>query len=138
MSNNNARHYRVADQIQKDLAVLIRTEVKDPDLSVFVTIEEVRVTRDLGQAKIYFTTLDDKGEMSELILNKASGYLRSALGKRIRIRSIPQLFFVFDTTTQEGGRISSLIDKALSADAAGRGEHNQDEESSEDNQSSDN
>lgn len=128
MSKDNPRSYRVADQIQKDLAQLIRNEVKDPRLSPFVTIEEVRVTRDLSVAKIYFTTLDDKGPESEEVLNRAAGFLRSALGKLIRMRSVPQLRFVHDTTSQEAQQLSSVIDKAVAADQS---RHQEDESEQE-------
>lgn len=116
MNNDNPRHYRVSDQIQKDLAVLIRTHVKDPRLSPFVTIEEVRTTTDLTQAKVYFTTLDDKGEEAEAILNKAANFLRKELGKRIRMRSIPSLKFIHDTTAKDGQKMSDLISQAIKSD----------------------
>lgn len=116
MNNDNPRHYRVSDQIQKDLAVLIRTHVKDPRLSPFVTIEEVRTTTDLTQAKVYFTTLDDKGEEAEAILNKAANFLRKELGKRIRMRSIPSLKFIHDTTAKDGQKMSNLISQAIKSD----------------------
>lgn len=116
MSNDNPRHYRVSDQIQKDLAILIRTHVKDPRLSPFITIEEVRTTTDLTQAKVFFTTLDDDGKESEVILAKAAGFLRRELGKRIRMRSVPNLTFVYDTTVQEGQKMSNLISEALKSD----------------------
>ncbi|EDY87482.1 ribosome-binding factor A [gamma proteobacterium HTCC5015] len=116
MAKDYPRSYRVADQIQKDLANLIRTEVKDPRLSDFVTLEEVRVTRDLSQAKIYITTLDDKAEDSAAVLNRASGFLRGVLGKRLRLRVIPQLHFIYDATQEEAQRIDGLIREAIASD----------------------
>lgn len=118
MNNTNARHYKVADQIQKDLVVLIRKQIKDPALSPMLTIEEVRVSKDLGQAKVYFSTLDDKGEHSATILNNAAGYLRAQLFKLLKMRSVPHLEFIYDTTSQQANHISDLIDSAISADAA--------------------
>lgn len=125
MSDSSPRAYRVADQIQKDLAVLIRSEVKDPRLSPFITLEEVRVTRDLSVATIYISTLDDKGEESQRILAKAAGYLRRELGKRIRMRSIPELRFVYDTLSEDAQRMSGLINEAVAADKAARGDEDE-------------
>ena len=118
MSDNNPRNYRVADQIQKDLAGLIRTEIKDPRLSQFVTIEEVRVTRDLSVAKVFITTLDDKGEISQEVLSSAAGFLRRKLGQLIRMRSVPELRFVHDTVSEDGNRMSGLIAEAVASDKA--------------------
>ena len=118
MSDNNPRNYRVADQIQKDLAGLIRTEIKDPRLSQFVTIEEVRVTRDLSVAKVFITALDDKGEISQEVLSSAAGFLRRKLGQLIRMRSVPELRFVHDTVSEDGNRISGLIAEAVASDKA--------------------
>lgn len=129
MSDSSPRAYRVADQIQKDLAVLIRSEVKDPRLSPFITIEEVRVTRDLSVATIYISTLDDKGEDSQRILEKAAGFLRRELGKRIRMRSVPELRFVYDTLSEDAQHMSGLINKAIAADKAARGEDDEGVES---------
>lgn len=114
------RSYRVGDQIQKDLVELIRTGVKDPRLSPFITIEEVRVSRDLSLAKVYFTVLDDApeaGEHNAQILQRAAGFLRGELGKRIRMRSIPSLRFIHDNTSAQGRQMSQLIDAALKADS---------------------
>ncbi len=122
MSDSSPRAYRVADQIQKDLAALIRAQVKDPRLSQFVVIEEVRVSRDLSVATIYISTLDDKGEESQQVLNRAAGFLRRELARRIRIRSIPELRFVYDALSKDAQQISSLIHQAIAADEAAHGE----------------
>lgn len=125
MTTNN-RSYRVGDQIQKDLVQLIRSAIKDPRLSRFITIEEVRVSKDLSIAKVYFTILDGdvaQGDENAQILQNAAGFLRSELGKRIRMRSIPSLRFIHDTTAIEARRMSGLIDAALKADKANAGEH---------------
>ena len=110
------RHQRVGDQIQRDLAGLIRTEIQDPRLSPMVTVAEVRVAADLSHAKIFITVLDDKGEQSVDVLNRAAGFLRSKLGRKLHLRTIPVLHFVFDTTAETGERLSSLIDQAIAAD----------------------
>lgn len=132
MSDASPRSFRVADQIQKDLAGLIRTEVKDPRISKFVTIEEVRVTKDLSVATIYISTLDDKGADSQMVLAQAAGFLRRELGKRIRMRSVPELRFVCDTLAEDAQHMSGLISKAVKADAEARGDDAESEDGTED------
>jgi ribosome-binding factor A len=113
------RSDRVGDQMQRELADLIRLEVKDPRVGM-VTLSGVEVTRDLAHAKVYFTQLggEEKGLEAEQGLNHAAGYLRHALGTRMRLRSVPQLRFIYDDTPERGARISALIDSAIAEDAA--------------------
>jgi len=113
------RSDRVGDQMQRELAELIRLEVKDPRVGM-VTLSGVEVSRDLAHAKVYFTQLggEDKGLEAEQGLNHAAGYLRHALGTRMRLRSVPQLRFIYDDTPERGARLSALIDSAIAEDAA--------------------
>jgi ribosome-binding factor A len=95
------RGLRVADQIQKDLSELIAYELKDPRVGM-ITISEVKLTPDYAHAKIYFTLLKDSPEEVKQTLeglNKAAGYLRNLLGKRLHIHTLPTLHFVHDTST---------------------------------------
>jgi ribosome-binding factor A len=108
------RGLRVADQIQKDLSELIAFELKDPRVGM-VTISEVQLTPDYAHAKIYFTLLKDSAEEVRQTLeglNKASGYLRNMLGKRLHIHTLPSLHFLHDTSTVRGLAMSALIDQA--------------------------
>lgn len=113
------RSERVGDQMQRELAELIRLEVKDPRVGM-LTLSGVEVSRDLSHAKVYFTLLDgeEKGHEAEAGLNHAAGYLRHALGHRLRLRVVPTLRFIYDDTPERGARISALIDSALAEDAA--------------------
>jgi ribosome-binding factor A len=111
---NPQRLRRLADQIQRELSELVRTEVKDPRVGM-ITITGVEVTSDLAHAKIFFTTLDE-GEAraaTEQGLRRASGFLRSALGQRITAHNVPELHFMFDASVEEGVRLSRLIDDAV-------------------------
>jgi len=113
-----SRTLRVGDQIQRELSSLIMREVKDPRLGM-VTITEVEVSRDLAVAKIFVTLLNNTQEViSEQIgiLNTASGYLRSLLGKNMRLRIIPQLKFIFDDSIERAANMSALINKARNLD----------------------
>ena len=104
------RSFRVADQIQRDLAELIR-ELKDPRIGM-LTINTVEVSPDYAHAKVYFSLLvGDPGEC-EAGLNEAAGYLRNGLFKRLQIHTVPTLHFQFDRTTEHAAELSALIREA--------------------------
>ncbi len=118
MPKDFSRNQRVSDQIQRDLSVLIRKEIKDPRIGM-ITISEVEVAGDLAIAKVYFTVLGGTQEQnlqSGEILNRAAGYLRSLLGKGMKIRTVPQLKFIYDNAFENASQISDLIDKARASD----------------------
>lgn len=123
MAKENSRLRRIGDQMQRDLSVLIQQEVKDPRLGM-VTINAVKVSRDLSYADIYFTCMafGDNAEAEradqEAVLNKASGFLRSMLAQEIQLRVMPQLRFHYDTVLETGTRLTGLIDEALRQDQA--------------------
>jgi len=117
MAKEFSRTRRVADQIQRNLAELIQMELGDPRVGM-VTVTGVEVTHEFERARIYFTvlgkTLADKEQIdiSTEVLNKAAGYLRSALAKRLKLRTTPQLIFVYDSSMEKGNRLSDLIKQA--------------------------
>jgi ribosome-binding factor A len=109
------RGLRVADQIQRDLSVIISAELKDPRVGM-ITLTEVQVTPDYAHAKVFFTSLRDTPDqiLTTLnCLNKAAGFLRMHLGKCLHIHTLPQLHFVHDTSTMNGIAMSKLIDQAM-------------------------
>lgn len=115
MPKEYARSERVAQTITRQLAMILRKEVKDPRVSS-LTITDVEVTKDLRQAKIFVTSMfedktDIKGTMDAL--EKANGFLRHALAAVIDMRHCPNLIFSYDNSISEGARMSALIDKAL-------------------------
>lgn len=108
------RGLRVADQIQRDLAEIIWSELKDPRVGM-ITLTEVQLTPDYAHAKVYFTTLtDEPAAIKNTVdaLAKAAGFLRAQLGLRLRIHTLPQLHFIHDTSTMRGMAMSKLIDEA--------------------------
>ncbi len=110
--SDGSRAERVGAELLRELTLLLRSEVKDPRIGP-VTLQEVRVNRDLGHAKVYFTCfpLDDCGDEQVQVLNGAlAGFLRRALARRVRLRVVPQLHFVHDTSVLEGERLAALID----------------------------
>ncbi|GAA0707066.1 30S ribosome-binding factor RbfA [Vreelandella titanicae] len=115
------RTHRVADQLQKELAVLIQREVKDPRLGM-VTVSGVTVSRDLGYSDVYVTLLGEQEperiKENLQVLKRAAGFLRSQIAKRIKLRHVPELRFHFDESVVRGQQLSSLIDEAVTTDRA--------------------
>ena len=109
------RSFRVADQIQRDVAELIR-DLKDPRIGM-VTIHAVEVTPDYAHATVFFSVLvGDPGEC-EQALNEAAGFIRNGLFKRLQIHTVPTLHFKFDRTTERAAELTALIAKANSTRA---------------------
>ena len=118
MSKDYPRSYRVADQIQRELSVLIRSEVKDPRVPSTMTIAGVDVNKDLSIAKVFVSTFDLQSDVQvreDAVdgLNQAAGYLRKLLGNTMRMRSVPQLRFEYDNVQEDATRLSSIIDDAV-------------------------
>jgi len=119
MSQEYSRAQRVADQIQKILASLIQNELKDPRVGM-VTITAVAVSKEFDVAKVYFSSFSLDGDTSETLkgLTQSAGVLRSALAKRLKIRTTPKLMFVLDESVEYGNRLSTLIDDAMDEEAS--------------------
>jgi ribosome-binding factor A len=118
MAREYARTDRVGQQIQKEIAIILMREIKDPRLSM-TTVSAVEVTRDLAYAKVFVTFFNDNAEdikASLEVLADAEGYIRSLLGKRLRARIMPHLRFVYDSSMSEGVRMSALVDQAVASD----------------------
>ena len=110
-----SRSIRVADQIQREIALLVAREVADPRVGD-VTVSGVDLSPDMRYAKILVTPgLDTDGDASVDALNRAAGFLRSRLGRRIRMRRLPRLVFEHDRTLELALRIDALIDGAAPA-----------------------
>jgi ribosome-binding factor A len=114
MSLHRAR--RIGEQIKRELAELLRLEIKDPRVG-FVTLTSVEVSPDLEHAKIFFTLLgSEEPEATSRALNHAAGFLRTQLGRRIRLRAVPSLRFVHDISVERGLRLNQLISQAIAED----------------------
>jgi ribosome-binding factor A len=108
----STRNQRVADQIQRDLADLIVREIRDPRIGL-VTISGVELSPDYAHAKVFFTVIGSSAKDAADGLNAAAGHLHNLLFKRLRMRSIPRLQFVHDTSVERGFEIDRLIDQAV-------------------------
>lgn len=126
MGKEFSRSQRVAEQIRRDLAELIRLEVKDPRVGL-ISLTEVEISPDFSHCKVYFSSMRGEEGLDEILagLRRASGFLRRELGKRIRIHTLPELHFHYDKSVLEGSRLSALIDETVRADR----EHDSDPES---------
>ncbi|OFZ67167.1 MAG: ribosome-binding factor A [Betaproteobacteria bacterium RBG_16_56_24] len=112
---NFQRTDRIAQQIQREVAELVRLHINDPRVRL-VTITGVEVARDYSHAKIFFTRLDGKHEEAQQGLEHAGGFLRSHLAHSIKLRIMPQLHFVYDSSVERGSHLSQLIDQAVASD----------------------
>jgi len=119
------RGLRVADQIQRDLAELIR-DLKDPRIGM-VTISNVEVTPDYAHAKVRFSVLVGSPTECEEGLNEAAGFLRNGLFKRLQIHTVPTLHFHFDRTTERAAELNALINRAVADKAKDADEPGTDE-----------
>jgi ribosome-binding factor A len=125
MAKEYSRAQRIGDQMQRELAQLIRLEIKDPRLGGLVTITAVEVSRDASHAKVFVTVMGGEPEegvdgvaQSIKVLNDASGFLRMQLGKAMKLRSVPNLRFHYDESVIRGAQLSALIERAVSEDSA--------------------
>ena len=118
MKKHSPRAQRVADQIQRELADLLRLHLKDPRVGM-VTITAVDVSPDLRHAKVLFTHLVGAEHAPSTVqaLEHAAGYLRSELAHRLKLYSVPRLEFVYDDSIETGIRLSKLIDRAVDEDS---------------------
>ena len=137
MMKEFSRTDRVSEFLQKELANLIQFEVKDPRLGM-VTVQEVRVSKDIGYADVFVTVMafgaQDKeakalaNKESLAVLNNAAGFLRTKVGKALTARTTPELRFYIDDTLETGMRVSSLIEEAVAVDKERQGARDDNEE----------
>jgi ribosome-binding factor A len=122
MAREFSRTDRVGSQVQRELASIIRNELDDPRLGM-LTIQEVRISKDFSHAKVYYTSLGSSLEPVEIqrILKEAAPFLRHELGRKVNMRTTPELRFIHDESVERGARLSSLIEDAVKSDAAKHG-----------------
>jgi ribosome-binding factor A len=117
-ASQTRRSERIADQIQRELAELIRLEVRDPRVQL-VTITAVELSRDKSHAKVFFTVFGTEIEAQETLagLQRAAGFLRTSIAHRLTTRTVPDLHFAYDASIERGVRLSRLIDEAVAPKA---------------------
>ncbi|WP_416776894.1 30S ribosome-binding factor RbfA [Xenorhabdus budapestensis] len=135
MAREFSRTQRVAQEMQKEIAIILQREVKDPRIGM-ATVSGVEVSRDLAYAKVFVTFMNvlveehdsDKVQGSIKALNEASGFIRSLLGKAMRLRVIPELTFSYDSSLIEGMRMSNLVTNVVKNDEQRRASADHNEE----------
>ena len=117
MPNDFSINKRIEVKIHRIISEAISLKIKDKRLKTII-ITEVNLSRDLGYAKIYFTSLnqDNQSKNNIDILNKASGFLRKEISNKLSIKKVPELTFIFDTKEEEANHINKLIDSAIEND----------------------
>ncbi|MBI6528546.1 30S ribosome-binding factor RbfA [Proteus vulgaris] len=124
MARDFSRSQRVSQEMQKEIAIILQREVKDPRIGM-ATVSGVEISRDLAYAKVFVTFLNlSGGEKSEeemvadglTALNEAAGFIRSLLGKAMRLRIVPELTFAYDNSLVEGMRMSNLVSNVVKND----------------------
>jgi ribosome-binding factor A len=116
MPREFSRSERMAEQLRRELAEIVRDEIKDPRLG-FVSFTEVRMSRDLSHAVIYCSVLNAEDQTESIeILNRAVGFIRKEIARRIRARIVPTLKFAIDDSVVRGAAMDSLISKAIQND----------------------
>ncbi|MGL4875505.1 MAG: 30S ribosome-binding factor RbfA [Clostridium sp.] len=111
----NYRGGRINEEVKKEVSNLIQNEVKDPRLTAMISVTAVEVTRDLSFAKIYvsiFCISQEEKEENLKALKGASSFIRREVGKRVKLRAVPQIIFELDESIDYGMKIDALIQKA--------------------------
>ncbi|VFP82157.1 30S ribosome-binding factor RbfA [Candidatus Erwinia haradaeae] len=120
MEKECGRLQRISQELHREIAVILQSEIRDPRLNIMVTVSGVDVSRDLSHAKVFVTFLNEKEDvqiqMRLLVLSKVSGYIRTLLSKVMTLRVIPRLTFYHDNSLIEGERMSSLISSLVTLD----------------------
>jgi len=112
----------MAEQIRRDLAEIVRDELKDPRMG-FLSFSAVKLSRDLGNAVIYCSVMEEDKQVETLeTLNRATGFLRSKLASRMRSRTVPILKFINDESMTRGAAMETLIRKAINEDESKAGD----------------
>jgi len=104
----NTRLFKVQDLLHKEVAFLLLKEIQNP-LIKSITISGVKVSKDLKYSEIYFTSLNKDYKKIEIELNKASGFIRNELSKRLHLKRLPSLKFTYDKTAESSQKIEDII-----------------------------
>ncbi|KEA53753.1 MULTISPECIES: 30S ribosome-binding factor RbfA [Mangrovibacter] len=136
MAKEFGRPQRVSQEMQKEIAIILQREIKDPRVGLMTTVSGVEVSRDLAYAKVYVTFLNDQDEAAVKAgvkaLQDASGYIRMLLGKAMRLRIVPELTFIYDNSLVEGMRMSNLVSSVVKQDEERRSNSETDDSTRED------
>lgn len=127
---DNKRTKRIEKELQKEISLILSTEIKDPRINSLVSVTAIDLTKDLEQAKVYISSLGDEEEKDEIIegLKNASGFIKRELGIRLKLRNIPELIFKIDNSIERGIYMDNLISRVMKEDEEKRKLYGNDEE----------
>ena len=114
---SSRRPDRIAGLMQRKLSHLIQHELNDPRLPKWMTILDIKISKDLAHARVYFTVIHDDPEEVAVLLNESATFLRTALAKTLTLRKVPKLNFVYDASVEYGKQLNRLIDQVNQSDA---------------------
>lgn len=135
MAKEFSRSQRVSQEMQKEIALILQREIKDPRVGM-ATVSGIELSRDLAYAKVFVTFLNvltdnadpDTVKNGIKALQDASGYIRTLLGKAMRLRIVPELTFAYDNSLIEGMRMSNLVTNVIKNDVERQVNQGSDEE----------
>lgn len=110
------RRLRVQDLLREEISLIVQQELRDPGLG-FITIVDVRLSEDLKAAKVYFSIYgsDEEKENTVAALKRSKGYIKFLLGKRVKLKYMPELNFVPDDTLERVQRIGEILSREADA-----------------------
>ena len=119
MRKNSIKNTRINSEVQKELSVIIRQEIKDPRIHMMTTVTDVIVATDLKTCKVFISVLGDEKAKTETIagLRSAEGYIRKQLARTLNMRNTPTLTFVLDNSIEYGATMSKKIDEVQQEDS---------------------
>ncbi len=110
MASNSNRMNKIDEELRKEISNIISIELKNPHLTGLISVTKVKTTPDLKFARVYVTMINEKSKKENLsILKQSSGYIRSAIAKKINLRNTPELIFEFDDSIEYGSRIDEIL-----------------------------
>lgn len=110
MASNSNRMNKIDEELRKEISNIISIELKNPHLTGLISVTKVKTTPDLKFARVYVTMINERSKKENLsILKQSSGYIRSAIAKKINLRNTPELIFEFDDSLEYGSRIDEIL-----------------------------
>ncbi len=122
MASNTNRMNKIDEELKKEISNIISLELKNPHLTGLISVTKVKTTPDLRFARVYVTMINEKSKKENLsILKQSSGYIRSAIARKINLRYTPELIFEFDDSIEYGSKIDEIL-KDITKDMKKEGE----------------
>lgn len=131
MKKNSIKNNKINEEVMRELALIIRDEIKDPRIHPMTSITAVEVAPDLKTCKVYVSVLGDEKNRKDTMegLKSASGYIRRCLAERVNLRNTPELIYLDDRSIERGIRMTKMIDEVMAHDRAeGHAEEREEEQ----------